>query len=179
VVDNLSLPLRGDCPATGCQYIGPYHLDFDFLRVLSKSAIPKCRALKVSLPPGFIADGLQPDYDDDTMMTTTEGTVPMSFAATPNLRYLSWTSNLPLSAPIPPEFEFPWRALRHVQHGLTWSLWSLIVHSPSKIVCSSFRRDERTLNVYLLELLMGLGANGLPQSHCSGWTPCPLRELVI
>ncbi|EDR07281.1 uncharacterized protein LACBIDRAFT_328131 [Laccaria bicolor S238N-H82] len=52
-------------------------------------------------------------------------TIPMSFA-TPNLRYLSWTFNLPLSAPIPPQFEFPWFALRHVQHGLTWSLLTIV-----------------------------------------------------
>jgi hypothetical protein len=110
VVDNLALPLRQDSE----------HLDLDYLSVLSKSAIPKCRALKVSLPHSFVADWLQPDNSDDTTTTTTEGTTPMSYA-TPNLRHLSWTFNLPLSAPIPPEFGLPWRALRHVHHGLTWS----------------------------------------------------------
>ncbi|EDR07277.1 uncharacterized protein LACBIDRAFT_328124 [Laccaria bicolor S238N-H82] len=111
VVDNLSLPLRRDFGDSG-----PYHPDLDFLRVLS-SAIPKCRALKVSLPLGLAADWLQPDNNNNA--------TPMSLA-TPNLRYLSWTFNLPLSAPIPPGFKFPWFALRHVQHGLTWSLLTTV-----------------------------------------------------
>jgi hypothetical protein len=118
VFDNLSLSVRQDCRATGCRYWGPYHLDLTSLRMLS-SAIPKCRGLKVFFPRSFVADWLQ--ADDNATTTATEVTIPMSFA-TPNLRYLSWTFNLPLSAPIPPEFEFPWFALRHVQHGLTWSL---------------------------------------------------------
>ena len=125
VVENLSLPLTGDCPEITCRYWGPHHVDLDHLHVLSAVIPNLCRALKVKFPRSFVADWLQAD-NNITTTTTTEVSIPMSFDTPDRLRYLSWTSNLPLSAPTPLKFQFPWVALRDVQHGLTWSLLTTV-----------------------------------------------------